>query len=84
MKHSHTFRYEDCADLIHQLEETKQKLLSSAEQEDMIEVRNRYGMKPSQFSMRIARFKGDFACTRIGGRIETIFITRELHEHLSK
>ncbi|HWM26560.1 MAG TPA: hypothetical protein VNP98_17215 [Chthoniobacterales bacterium] len=82
--HFHTFHYEDAADLIHQLEETKRKLLSSAKQEPLLEVRARYGLKPSQFSMRIRRFKGPLACTRYGQKIVSLFVTRELHAHLSK
>lgn len=81
---SHTFHYEDAADFIHQLEEMKRKLLSSAEQEPMQAVRDRYEMNPSQFSMRILRFKGALACTRLGGKLVSLFVTRELDAHLRR
>jgi|GEM_PF-3868355 len=82
--HSHTFHYEDAADFIHQLEEMKRKLLNSAEQEPMQAVRERYRLSPSAFSMRILRFKGALACTRLGGKLVSLFVTRELDAHLKR
>ncbi len=82
--HSHTFKYSDVGDFIHQIDDMKRKLLSSAPQEDMLEVRARYKMTPAQFSMRIKRFRGSLACTRLGRKIQTLFVTRELDKYLSK
>lgn len=82
--HAHTFKYSDAADFAHQLESMRRKLLSSVQQEEMLNVRERYKLNPAQFSMRIKRFKGDLTATRIGGRIVSLFVTRELHDWLSK
>lgn len=82
--HTHTFRYSDTADLANQLESMWRKLLNSADQEEMLNVRARYKLNPAQFSMRIKRFKGNLVVTRIGGRIVSMFVTRELHDWLSK
>lgn len=88
-KFAHTFHYDTTAEFVSQLEETREKLLSSVELEPYEAVRARYPhLKRGAFCMRIRRFRDNFpkAGRYVGNRhgITALFVTNELHACLSR
>lgn len=86
MSDSHTFHYEDTEDLITQMDTLLTKLRYTR-MTPFQDVRMRYPqLSATAFYNRLNRFRGEYPrqMSPGGRRTEKLFVTPELHEHLSK
>lgn len=84
--HSHTFNYETPEDFIAQMQALLLKL-GNSRMTPFAQVRARYpNLKDGAFYCRLNRFKGEYPreMSPTGTRTVKLFVTQELHEHLSK
>lgn len=83
---SHTFNYEDTDDFMRQMSDLVTKL-QNTRMTPFAQVRARYPhLKDGAFYCRLNRFKGEYPreMSPTGTRTVKLFVTPELHEHLSK
>lgn len=86
MSLSHTFHYETPEDLMEQMGALLEKMRNTR-MTPFAEVRARYPhLKDGAFYCRLNRFRGDYPreMSPSGKRTEKLFVTPELHAHLSK
>lgn len=83
---SHTFHYDDIDDFMSQMQSLLTKL-GNARMTPYPDVMERYPhLSAAAFCLRLKRFKGEFPkeMSPTGTRTVKLFVTPELHEHLSK
>lgn len=87
---THTFRYRDEEDLMRQMDSLLARLLERPKLTRYAIIRARYPhLKPSAFTMRLRRFEraGGYFPKRLGyrgRRIEAMFVTPALDQHLRR
>lgn len=84
--HSHTFHYEDADDFMAQMDSLLTKLRYTR-MTPFADVRARYQhLSDGAFYNRLSRFKGEYPreMSPTGTRTVKLFVTPELHAHLSK